>query len=104
MEDSEEQITSSDIAIYLVKWVIFTFGVSIMLSVFFKIPYACTIVLISTLPFIGHVITLDDDYPGGFSNQDESVEIWKSSLFQLLIKLLVIVALGALIFIFPKIA
>ena len=33
---------------------------------------------------IGHVITFDDDFPGGWSNQDNSWQYFRASLYELL--------------------
>lgn len=35
----------------------------------------------------GHLVTLDDDAPGGFFNQDESKAAWRRSLMALLVKI-----------------
>ena len=37
--------------------------------------------------FIGQLVTLDDDMPGGWSNPQESAAVWKSSLRELFVKL-----------------
>jgi hypothetical protein len=42
---------------------------------------------------LGHLITLDDDYPGEWSNPGRSRELWRTSLLELLGKLGVIAAL-----------
>lgn len=36
---------------------------------------------------IGHLVTLDDEMPGGWSNPDRSRAVWSKSLAQLAIKL-----------------
>ncbi len=41
----------------------------------------------------GHFITLDDDYPGGWSNPGRSKEVWRASLLHLLGKLALFAAL-----------
>ncbi|HEX6886086.1 MAG TPA: hypothetical protein VF530_22120 [Planctomycetota bacterium] len=35
---------------------------------------------------IGHLVTLDDDAPGGWSNPDGSTSFWRRSVVQLLLK------------------
>jgi hypothetical protein len=35
---------------------------------------------------IGHLVTLDDDAPGGWSNPDGSMSFWRRSAVQLLLK------------------
>jgi len=37
---------------------------------------------------LGHLVTLDDDSPGGFSNPDDSPSLWRNSLIELLAKTL----------------
>lgn len=36
---------------------------------------------------LGHLITLDDDYPGEWSNPGRSKELWRTSLLELLGKI-----------------
>ena len=48
--------------------------------------------LLSALVLLGHVVTLDDDAAGGWSNPDATPELWRASLRELALKL---VALGA---------
>ena len=38
---------------------------------------------------IGHLVTLDDDMPGGWSNPERSRALWSKSLAQLLIKIVI---------------
>jgi hypothetical protein len=35
---------------------------------------------------LGHLVTLDDDAPAGFSNPDASPSVWRTSLIELLAK------------------
>jgi hypothetical protein len=42
----------------------------------------------------GHLITIDDDFRGGFSNPDGDPEIQRSSLVELSIKFIVLVAVA----------
>lgn len=46
--------------------------------------------------FGGHLVTLDDDSPGGWSNPDGSREIWRQSLRQLAIKFFVLLGVVSL--------
>ena len=41
---------------------------------------------LSGLATIGHLVTLDDDAPGGWANPEGSPEVWRSSVAQLVIK------------------
>jgi hypothetical protein len=44
--------------------------------------------LLSGLALLGHLVTLDEDAAGGWSNPNNSRAIWRSSLVQLGVKLL----------------
>jgi hypothetical protein len=44
--------------------------------------------LLSGLAFLGHLVTLDEDAAGGWSNPNNSRAIWRSSLAQLGVKFL----------------
>ena len=48
--------------------------------------------------FGGHLVTLDDDAPGGWSNHEGSAEYWHASLRQLAIKFFVFLAVVVLYF------
>ena len=43
--------------------------------------------LLSGWAALGHLITLDDDFPGGWSNPEKSKRIWWASIAELLVKL-----------------
>jgi hypothetical protein len=45
----------------------------------------------------GHVITFDDDFPGGWSNQDGSWKYFRQSLFELLGKAAYLAVLAAIV-------
>jgi hypothetical protein len=51
-------------------------------------PYTYPWLLLSGLAFLGHLITLDEDEAGGWSNPNNSRAIWQCSLAQLVVKLL----------------
>jgi hypothetical protein len=46
---------------------------------------------VAALVFVGDLVTLDDDAPGGWSNHGASKQIWAASLRELTIKLAVLV-------------
>jgi len=56
--------------------------------------------LFSAWAAFGHLITLDDDYPGEWSNPDQDKTAWRRSLKQLLAKFLVLAVVALLLF-FP---
>ncbi len=56
--------------------------------------------LLAAWAALGHLITIDDDYPGGWSNPDQDKTAWRRSLKQLLAKFLVLAVVALLLF-FP---
>ncbi len=50
---------------------------------------------------IGHLVTIDDDSPGGWSNQESSDRTWHRSLRDLSIKLAVFIAVGWVVVFLP---
>ena len=46
------------------------FIVVAVLSLLFHIPYMYTLIGFSAWVFVGHLVTADDDLPGGWSNPD----------------------------------
>ena len=53
--------------------------------------------LFSAWAFVGHLVTIDDDYPGGFSNPQKSQALWSTSVRALGMKFLAFVAIGAFV-------
>lgn len=48
-------------------------GTAVLLSLFWQVPYIFTAIGFSAWAFFGHLITADDDAPGGWSNPDGSL-------------------------------
>jgi hypothetical protein len=46
------------------------FATAVALSVLFSVPYVFTAIGFAGWLFIGHLITVDDDFPDGWSNPD----------------------------------
>jgi len=88
---------------YAAIWLIVALVIIWALSFFVSIPYIYTIIGISIFAVIGHLVTIDDDFMGGWSNPENSVHFWKSSLFELLIKVGVSIILFIIIYLFPSI-
>ena len=87
------------------KW-FFTWGLAIVivavaLSFLFGIPYAYTLIGFAVWMFGGHLITLDDDQPGGFSNPDESRAVWRGTLKELGVKFLILAGLAVAVLVLP---
>lgn len=67
-------------------------AVALLLSLVWHVPYVYTLIGFSAWALIGHLVTADDDAPGGWSNPDGSLPFpW----VELLIKALVLGALCA---------
>ena len=77
--------------------------VAICLSLYASIPYIYTVCGFSAWAFMGHLVTLDDDMPGEWSNPDSSKRIWLFSKIELLIKFIILLSILSLIYLFPEI-
>ncbi|HVO25072.1 MAG TPA: hypothetical protein VMW56_15745 [Candidatus Margulisiibacteriota bacterium] len=71
------------------------------LSVFAHVPYIWSACGLAAWAAFGHLITLDDDEPGGWSNPEESKDLWRSSLLELAVKFVVLLALVSIALAFP---
>ena len=73
---------------------------TLLLSLVWHVPYVYTLIGFSAWAFVGHLVTADDDAPGGWSNPNGSLPFpW----VELLIKALVLGALSALAALSPAI-
>ncbi len=71
---------------------------TVILSLIWKVPYFYTAIGFAASIFVGHLITIDDDLSGGWSNSDGSIPFpWP----QLAIKAAVLLCLAGLVFFFP---
>ena len=87
----------------MVIWLVFVLSTILGLSYFASVPFIYTILGFSAWAFVGHLVTVDDDMPGGFSNLEDDDEILKESKKELNIKLLVLVCIITIAIIFPNI-
>jgi hypothetical protein len=63
------------------------------LSVLFSVPYIFTAVAFAGWLFFGHLVTIDDDFPGGWSNPDGVHPVpWMALAIKGLLFLVLIVA------------
>ncbi|NEZ02539.1 hypothetical protein G4Y73_00075 [Wenzhouxiangella sp. XN201] len=76
--------------------------VAIALSWGFGVAYYYTLLGFLGWLVAGHLLTLDDEEPGGFSNPDGSRGIWRSSLLELAAKASVLAAAVLLLVLFPS--
>lgn len=71
---------------------------AVILSLIWAVPYLYTAIGFAVWALGGHLITLDDDLPGGWSNPDGSAPFpWA----ELAIKAAVLLALVGLVFFIP---
>lgn len=62
-------------------------------SALWRVPYIFTFLGVAALVLVGHLVTIDDDIPGGWSNPDGSQPFpWG----ELLVKAVVVAVLGLL--------
>lgn len=76
----------------------------VTLSAFAGVPYIYSLCFLSAWVALGHLITLDDDMPGEWSNPESDKAIWHGSLFMLSVKFLVFFAIVILTLSFPGLA
>jgi hypothetical protein len=75
-------------------------GVAIGLSLFAHVPYIFSLLGFSALPLLGHLVTIDEDLPGGWSNLDGSEPFpW----VELLVKAVVFAILCAIVILYPQV-
>jgi hypothetical protein len=73
-------------------------SIAIILSLIWAVPYLYTAIGFAVWALAGHLITIDDDLPGGWSNPDGSVPFpW----IELAIKAAVLLVLVGLVFFVP---
>ena len=53
--------------------VVIVVATALLLSALWRVPYVFTLIGFSAWSFFGHLVTADDDAPGGWSNPDGSV-------------------------------
>ena len=64
------------------------------LSVYLGVPA----LVMSGWTALGHLVTLDDDALGEWSNPDREISIWRHSLMELIVKFLVFIVVGILVY------
>ena len=77
-------------------------AVTIGLSVFVGVAYIYTLCGLAAWIAFGHLITLDDDMPGEWSNPEGNRKLWRGSLAILAVKFLVFIVLVVAVLSFPS--
>jgi hypothetical protein len=74
-------------------------SIAVILSLIWKVPYLYTAIGFAAWAFGGHLITIDDDLPGGWSSPDGSIPFpWA----ELAVKAAVLLILVGLVLFIPK--
>ncbi|MFT3791251.1 MAG: hypothetical protein QM741_09250 [Rudaea sp.] len=63
----------SEAAKHYVQLLAIVAGTAVLFSLLWQVPYIFTVIGFSAWAFFGHLITADDDAPGGWSNPDGSL-------------------------------
>ena len=71
---------------------------------FAGVAYVYTLCGLAAWMAFGHLITLDDDMPGEWSNPEGDKKFWHSSLAIMAVKFLVFAALVVVVLSFPSLA
>lgn len=83
---------------------LFIVCVTVGLSMFAGVAYIYTLCGLTAWMAFGHLITLDDDMPGEWSNPEGDKKLWHSSLAIMAVKFLLFVALLVVVLSFPSLA
>ncbi len=70
----------------------------------FGIAYIHSFLAIITWASFGHLITLNDDWPGGWNNPKKSKSFWRSSLVAMVLKFVVLILIMNLIWKYPVVS
>lgn len=71
---------------------------------FAEVAYIYTLCGLAAWMAFGHLITLDDDMPGEWSNPEGDKKYWRGSLVIMTAKFLVFAALVVIVLSFPSLA
>ena len=77
-------------------------GILLLLSWLFGVPYFIGLLGLLAWATVGHLVTLDDEMPGGWSNPEGSIRIWRLSLAGLVAKAVLLVLLFWLVGQYPQ--
>ena len=83
---------------------LFCLAAVIGLSVLANVAYIYTVSGLAGWAAIGHLVTLDDDMPGEWSNPERDIALWRSSLVVLAAKFAVFITLLTLAISLPVLA
>ena len=88
----------------LIYSTLFIVSVTIGLSVLANVAYVYTLCGFAAWVVFGHLITIDDDMPGEWSNPEGDKKLWHSSVVIVFVKFMVFALLVVTVFLFPSLA
>ena len=87
MSKRGQAVLGAYLALFVASATAFHFGAE-LLGKGIAVPLA----FLSGWAFLGHLITIDDELPGGWSNPEGSRAIWRRSLAEMVLKMVLFVA------------
>ena len=69
-----------------------------------NVAYVYTLCGFAAWVVFGHLITIDDDMPGEWSNPEGDKKLWHSSVVIVFVKFMVFALLVVTVFLFPSLA
>jgi len=87
---------------YAAIWLSIVVAIVITLSFWLSVPFIYSAIGIAGLVCVGHLVTIDDDYPRGWSNPEEKQNVWRGSLSALALKALAFLLLAVAAVVFPS--
>lgn len=88
---------------FVVFW-IWIFLLTILGSWLFELSFAVSFAFVTILIFFGHLVTLDEDLKGGWSNPDGDTKIRNTSLTELAAKLIFSIVVWYVVIAFPELS
>ena len=73
------------------------------LTFYLHSPYIVTLWILLGWASLGHLVTLDDDMPGGWTNQESDPAIWRRSRLWLLMEFTLFILVGWIMYTYPDI-
>ena len=87
MNKRGQAVLAAYVALFAASAIAFHFGADA-----FGKGMAVPLVFLSGWAFLGHLITIDDELPGGWSNPEGSRAVWSRSLAEMVLKVVLFVA------------
>ncbi len=91
----------------MIQFVVFSiwiFLLTILGSWLFELSFAVSFAFVTILIFLGHLVTLDEDLKGGWSNPEGNTRIRNTSLIELAAKLIFSIVVWYVVITFPELS